>query len=717
MAAIIVIAGAAALISVWSGPARAQQLPATLNENMWVVNGPVAAIAMSGNTVYIGGGFTQVGQYMGCGIPIEESSGYPLATYPKVNGTVYTVASDGSGGWYIGGSFTKVGSSLRNNIAHVESTGAVDAAWNPGANSWVNTLAVNVKTGTVYVGGNFTKIGGQTRNYIAALKASSGSVLASWNPNAGSWISALVVSGNTVYAGGYFTKMGGLTRNRIAALDATTGKVTSWNPNANSTVYALAVGYGAVYAGGDFTKVSGKTRSHLAAITAASGNLLSWNPGASDDVYALALGSVSSGMVYAGGAFTQVGTLTRNYLAAINYSSTGKVIASWNPGSAGANSGVYVLAVSNGTLYAGGGFTSMGGKTRNYLAALNATSGSLLSWNPNANMEVQALAVSGSTVYAGGNLTSLGGETRNYIAALDATTGKATSWNPNASSYVYALVVGNGAVYAGGDFTKIGGQTRYYIAALSPSSGNALSWNPGSAGANGDVYVLAVSNGTLYAGGDFTKIGGQTRYYIAAINATSGSLLSWNPGANSWVHALAVGYGAVYAGGGFSKVGGVTRNHLAAISATSGGLLSWNPDAEDDVYTLALGSVSSRMVYAGGAFTKVGTLTRNYLAAIDYSTGKVISSWNPGADNAVESFAFDSSGGNLYVGGAFETIGGVARDYIAALNASTGKVVSSWNPGADYPVYAFDANGGTLYVGGTFGTIDGEWRPGFVQLK
>ena len=80
------------------------------------------------------------------------------------------------------------------------------------------------------------------------------------------------------------------------------------------------------------------------------------------------------------------------------------------------------------------------------------------------------LAVSGSTVYAGGEFTSIGGQTRNYIAALDAGTGAATDWNPNASGGIFqplvlALAVSGSTVYAGGSFTSIGGDiNRTYFA-------------------------------------------------------------------------------------------------------------------------------------------------------------------------------------------------------------------------------------------------------------
>ena len=81
-------------------------------------------------------------------------------------------------------------------------------------------------------------------------------------------------------------------------------------------------------------------------------------------------------------------------------------------------------------------------------------------------MLFRSLAVSGGTVYAGGSFASIGGQARNRLAALDATTGLPTAWNPDANNSVLTLAVSDGTVYAGGQFTAIGGQARSGIAFL-----------------------------------------------------------------------------------------------------------------------------------------------------------------------------------------------------------------------------------------------------------
>jgi len=94
---------------------------------------------------------------------------------------------------------------------------------------------------------------------------------------------------------------------------------------------------------------------------------------------------------------------------------------------------------------------------------------------------------------------------------------------------------------------------------------------------DGHVQVAATSGTTVYVGGEFTHatdLGGNvvTRGRLAALDARTGALLSWNPRANKAVYAIAVdaAHGTVYVGGDFSTVGSATRHRLAAVDAVSG---------------------------------------------------------------------------------------------------------------------------------------------------
>jgi hypothetical protein len=166
-------------------------------------------------------------------------------------------------------------------------------------------------------------------------------------------------------------------------------------------------------------------------------------------------------------------------------------------------------------VYAGGFFNAIGGVARNRIAALDTTSDRVTAWNPGAGVSVDALAASGSIVYAGGSFTSIGASctsmgcrSRGGIAALDATTGAASAWNPYAETpletepaIVDTLAVSSSTVYAGGQFARIGGRARNYIAAVDAVTGRATPWDP-KMNMFG-TFALAVSGSTVYAGGDF----------------------------------------------------------------------------------------------------------------------------------------------------------------------------------------------------------------------
>lgn len=368
------------------------------------------------------------------------------------------------------------------------------------------------------------------------------------------------------------------------------------------------------------------------------------------------------------------------------------------------NGPVHVVVEAAGTIYIGGNFSRVG-LASGGAAALEA-SGALLVL-PEVAGEVLAVASDGlGGWYLGGVFTHVGGVPRSNVAHVQADQ-VVSSWDPNANGAVLALAVIGTTVYAGGQFSSIGGQARNRIAGLEAASGLATGWNPS---ANGFVHALAATATTVYAGGSFTTIGGQMRRFIAAIDATTGSAAAW-PNANSDVLALAVaGNGAtVYAGGNFSSIGGQLRSKIAALDATTGLATVWNPTANSSVLSLA---VSGEIVYAGGGFTIIGGAARNRIAALDATSG-IATAWNPDANGSVTALA--PSGATVYAGGGFTMIGGLARNYVAALDASSG-IATSWNPNPNFGVATLAVDGTTVFVGGGFTSIGGQSRSNIAAL-
>jgi hypothetical protein len=712
-----------------------------------IVNGTVYAAAPDGSGGwFVGGSFTVARGVTRNNVAHFRADGMVSEWNPNVNGTVYALAVSGSS-VYVGGAFTTVALQTRNRIAAVNaSTGAL-LTWNPNAGSLVRTIAPSASA--IYVGGEFTTIGGVSRAYIAALDPTTG-LATSWNPGASSAAHVIVASASAIHVGGTFTTIAGVPRSRVAALDPATGSAQLWNPSANGSVWTLAVTAGAVYAAGEFSSIGGQPRNRIAALNTTNGAALGWNPDANGSVRALA---ASGSTIYAGGDFTTIGGAPRSYLAALD--SAGGLATSWNPTT---NGTVHVLQVLGGAVHAGGSFTILNAALRHNLAAVDGVSGAPTAWNPNPNSSgvPYTLLASGGVVYVGGGaITTIGGATRNNLAAVDPLTGAATSWNPNVSSTVRSIAAVGGTVYFGGDFTTVGGQPRTRLAAVDAASGAPTTWAP-AAGAT--VNALLHSNGVVYVGGAFTTIGGQSRNRIAVINAVTGSVLPWNPDASGAVEALSMAGGRLYVGGSFtflnsvvrsnlasihvptgrvttwnpasngivyalqpsgsllyvggsfSNVGGASRSNIAAVDSASGLATSWNPFANGSVSALA---VSGNVIYAGGNFTSIGSQPRTRLAALGAATGQAIF-WNPDPNGASVN-ALMLVGGGVCVGGDFTSIGGAARNRVAVIDSASG-AATAWNPDASGPVYSLARLGNTTFIGGAFAAIGGQSRSNIAAV-
>ncbi|WP_433675398.1 PKD domain-containing protein [Microbacterium gorillae] len=92
---------------------------------------------------------------------------------------------------------------------------------------------------------------------------------------------------------------------------------------------------------------------------------------------------------------------------------------------------------------------------------------------------------------------------------------------------------------------------------------------------NGAVNASTVSpdGHTVYIGGAFTQVGGQTRYRVAAIDVATGAVTPLNVGTNASVYGMAVTEESLYLTGGFSTINNVARARVGAVSTTTGKLL------------------------------------------------------------------------------------------------------------------------------------------------
>jgi hypothetical protein len=535
---------------------------------------------------------------------------------------------------YVGGRFVTLGGQPRSRLAAIHVNTRQLTGWDPGANGPVRTLLAT--DSTVYCGGDFTAVGGLTRNRLAALRAGTGRVTdwhpdlgstpTSWESNPATHVNSLAVAGGTLFVGGKFTTVGGLVRRNCVGIDRTSGLPIAWASDAFSPVHVLRISGSLLYVGGEFQFISGQYRNYLAAINTTTGALSPWYPKPDNHVKALA---VVGNTLYAGGSFEKIDQEIREYVAAFDAGS-----GALTPWQSSPDSQVGVLAAAGGRLFVGGDFKVYNGIRRNHAAAIDLTTNQVLPWNPNLNVGAEALVVTGDTVYIGGGFSTIGGQPCPGLAAVDATSGTLLPWRTNISggwSTVHSLALGKDRIYVGGDFTSIGGRTQYNLGAFTRGTGQTAPWNAGS---NKPVRHLAVANQAVFAAGNFTTISGIWSPYLVALDATTGSALPWNLG-NSWssptIETMASAGNTVYIGGHFFSIGGQSRTNAAAINAVTGQFLPWNPLATNPVGTdnvVEALAVADSIVYLGGGFTFMGVQPRHSLAAVHATTGQV-TAWQP----------------------------------------------------------------------------------------
>lgn len=664
----------------------------------------VAAFAEGAGTVFLTGDFTYVGPHTGAGAVLSAAGATQpgaAGVFPVTDqGDVRSVIPDGIGGAYMAGTFGIVEGQARR-IVHVDASGTLDSGFvGPQLVGTVNALAL--ADGKLFVGGSFS-LASPARANAMALDAVTGQVDLSWAPTVNGAVSALVASGSVVFAGGSFTVFGAPAA-RLAAVTSLDGANVWSQPTVNGTVNVLTVANGLVYFGGSFTAVNGVARRFAAAVQT-NGALTGWNPNPNKQVNALAADGVAT--VWAGGGFTSIGGGSRARIAALD-PVTGAALPP-NPGSDGL---VSALSVDGGVVYVGGQFSNLGGSNlRRRVGAIDSTTGALVAWSPGVGPKattnltknsVLSVAASGAKVFVGGSFDSIGGVYRAGAAAIDLASGQATNWNPGLAGKGRAMAFDGDRVYIGGAFTAVGGVPFTGLAAVSVSDGTpVVGFSPvlDGGGPLAEVNALTLVGSTLVAGGSFVSANGTAREGLVAFTDTGVAVAGWAPtiSPGGVVRAVTV-HGDVIAVGGDFTLGGSQNLSFVSLPVDA---FSVDRDFSVDG-TVRCVAAGRDFLAVGGSFANIDGSPRSRLAALSQS-GALLP-FASGANADVNGCTV--AGNNIHVAGAFTFLGGGAKRFASVTVRGAGLLNSGGR---------LEGNADSVIVVGDVAMVGGPFVSSFVS--
>jgi hypothetical protein len=377
-----------------------------------------------------------------------------------------------------------------------------------------------------------------------------------------------------------------------------------------------------------------------------------------------------------------------------------------------ASGAVHKLLQVRGTMYAGGTFSSVstpagvspgGTFARSNIVAFNATTGVVSTFAPSVNGEVWAMASDGASLWIGGTFTSVNGVARRVVAKLNLnpTTGAATldtAFNMNlASGKVTELALVNGRLIAGGTFT---GKLRAVNPATGANTGYLNLSISGTVADNAgpvEVYRFAVNPaGTrLVAVGNFTSVGGQTRYraFMLTLGATASVNAWYYPPLQNRCRADSLpdymrdvdfspdgSWFAFVSTGFIPQAGGVGRDLCDAAARFETNVPNparptWiNYTGGDTLHSVAATDVA---VYVqghqrwlnnpqGSNSAGPGAVSRPGIGAISPTSGLALS-WNPTKDRGVGGKDLYVTSQGLWVGSDTDHIGNETRRRIALM--------------------------------------------------
>lgn len=511
----------------------------------------------------------------------------------------------GGGRLFASGTFETVGGVRRTRFAAIDtSTGAL-TPWAPAVAAGANAL---VSDGSrVAIIGAFASAGGRYASGLAALDLRTGLPASVPLPAMPGLVRALAASGSLVVAG---------AGESIVAFSAVTGaeqarfEVSAAGKPAGTT-FALAIAEPYLFVGGNFVDLRGQPRRNLGAIDMRTGQATAFDPRPDNQVYKL---RVSSGAVYAVGAFRTVPGLARAGVAAWEIASG--ALEQFSPPEVATQD---VAFYKDRVMLAGYVNPSGASSTR----WVGRVAGEPLPFGQATSFDAYSVARTADTLVVGGDptfpLSNAG------IAAIDALSGAALPWSPRITGELFSRVshvqATPTAVVVAGSFTAVDGAPAHNLAIFPMSraatprqmtaavSGNTLTlgWQPGS-GPAASGYVVEV--GTTSGG---AEVGA---FAVGALTRVTGTLPAGT------FYARVRGTSAQGTGAPGSEVVVTTPSvslppqapsALAATVANGVVMLSW---------TAAAGNATTYVVEAGTGpgLSNIGALPLGHLDT-SFSTG------------------------------------------------------------------------------------------------
>lgn len=362
------------------------------NKDFPRVNGPIYDMVLSedGNTLYLGGDFSQIGDIGGIGVVYERDnlaainlSDYSITSWaPVVDGLIRVIEVYGDS-VYIGGDFNNVNEIYTGEFAKLNSDGSLNTDCMPNIHSSEEpktVYSIEVTSNYIYVGGGFNKIGtSENEETVSNLVRLNNNINCTWDsswtpsPNAG--VFDIEVDGDSIYIGGGFNSINDTHTGEFAKLNPDGSLNESCTPNIHtfdqgppSTVYNITLTDEYIYIGGSFDSIANYSKNVYGLIRLENSNNCAWDsswiPKVYRDQYAAVLTISPVGNdLFVGGSFEYIGGLGYTEFAIID-GDTGDAIQYWNPNILSAPLSTVHSSIFDGEqLYIGGTFYSVRGNT------------------------------------------------------------------------------------------------------------------------------------------------------------------------------------------------------------------------------------------------------------------------------------------------------------------------------------------------------------------